>query len=425
MGYLIHNDLGRRGFPSALKPVLMSFCLRPVPAQSPAVIKVYACGFNAHNQLSFESLNNHPNDIDKFVCIYTARHINLLCALWSSTVLEVDGELVLRGSQHTAINEGFIRGLGTCDVSRLYGDHTGVLGALAKDGSIWSLKADQDSLRMVPVRHHQKAQAPIQHLTIAGNGEVCICRHTSPGGRKGCEALQFKGSTLFLFTSLVDFLSDDDPKATYELPITVTQLAANSTAFTALAANGEVYTWGDPRHSHLGRTPTTTSSAYTPCLVTFLGGVPIKKVATEGWVTAAISKDNDLYVWGGRPGESERIGALPAVGQGSKDEDDEEVKLVDIDGGTDIVDVAVGEGHIVVLTAEGRVFATGRGVNGQLGTGQRYFADDWIEAVSLQGKRVIGVECALWASFAIAKADEESQGDNVVGEGSGCLTEKS
>ena len=386
-------------------------------------MKIYACGFNAHNQLSFEPLNNRHEDIDRFVCIHTASHVNLLCALWSSTVLEVDGELVLRGLQHTAINEGVIRGIDARDVSMLYGDHTGVLGALTKDGSVWGLVADQDSLRMVP---EQKMQAPIQHIAIAGNGEVCICRHKSSGGGTGAEAVPLVWSTVLWFASLADFLSDNDPKAAYDLQITVTHLTANSTAFTALAANGEVYTWGDPRHSHLGRTPTTTSSAYTPCLVTFLGGIPIKKIASEGLITAAVSQDNDLYVWGGRPGESERIGALPAVRQGNLGEDNDEVKLVDIDGGTDIIDVAVGGGHIVALTAEGRVFVTGRGDNGQLGTGQRYFAGDWVEAVSLQGKSVIGVECALWASFAIAKADEVSCRDHdVLGEASVCHTEKS
>lgn len=371
-------------------------------------MEIHACGFNAHNQLSFESVDNDPKDIDQFACIYMARHIKVLCALWSTTVLEVDGELVLRGSQHTALNRGLIR-LDTCDVSRLYGDQTGVLGALAKDGSIWSLKAAETSLQMVPERFHRKAEVPIQHIAIAGNGEVCICRHMSSGGGSSDEFLEFERSTLSLFTSLADFLSDNDPKASYDLQVTIAQLTANSTAFTALAVNGEVYTWGDPRHSHLGRTPTAMVSAYTPSPVTFLGGIPIKKVAAEGWITAAVSRDNDLYVWGGRPGESERIGALPAVGQGSRDEDDEEeVKLVDIDGGTDIVDAAVGGGHVVVLTAEGRVFTTGRGDNGQLGTGQRCFADDWVEVISLQGKRVIGVECALWASFAIARADENS-----------------
>lgn len=374
-------------------------------------MKVYACGFNAHNQLGFEPLQIRLDDIDQFVCIYKARHVKLQCALWSSTVLEVDGELVLRGSQHTAINEGLIR-LGACQVSRLYGDHTGVLGALAKDGSIWSLKANQDSLQMVPERGHQIAKAAIQHIAIAGNGEVCICRRTSSNGGTGDKVRQLERSTLVLFISLTALLSDHEPKASYDLEFTITQLTANSTAFTALAANGEVYTWGDPRYSHLGRTPTSKSSAHTPCPVTFLGGVPIKKVASERWITAAVSRDNDLYVWGGQPGESDRIDALSAVSHGCKDEDDQEVKLVDIDGGTDIVDVAVGGGHVVILTAEGRVFTTGRGDNGQLGTGHSFFAKDWVEAISLQGKRVVGVESALWSSFAIAGADEDSGGDD-------------
>ena len=326
-------------------------------------------------------------------------------------MLEVDGALVLRGSQHTAFNEGLIR-FGACQVSQLYGDHTGVLGALAKDGTIWSVESSQNSLQMVPERGLQIAKGAIEHIAIAGNGEVCICRRTSSGGGSGDEVRHFERSTLVLFTSLTGLLSDNEPKASHDLEVAITKLTASSIAFTALAANGEVYTWGDPRYSHLGRTPTSTSSAYTPCPVTFLGGVPIEKVASAGWITAAVSRDNDLYVWGGRPGESDRLGALPAIGQGCKDEDDEEVKLADIDGGTDIVDVAVGGGHVVALTAEGRVFTAGRGDNGQLGTGHRFFAKDWVEVISLQGKRVVGVECALWASFAIAGADGDSGEDD-------------
>ncbi|MCJ1305161.1 hypothetical protein MMC08_007975 [Hypocenomyce scalaris] len=370
---------------------------------------IYACGFNAHNQLNFDSLHKRSDDIDQFERICRGRNVRLLCALWSSTALEVNGELVLRGSQHTSTNRGLIQGLGAGDISRLYGDHTGVLGAVAKDGSIWTLTDNHHSLSLVKERHHHKAQAFVEAIAIAGNGKVCICRRTNPDPETGDKAPRLGGSTLQAFPCLSNLLSYNEPEATYDLPITITQLSANSTSFTALAANGEVYTWGDPRHSHLGRTPTATSSAHMPCPVTFLGGIPIRKIASGGWITAAVSRDDDLYIWGGRPGESERIGALPTVGKEvGKEDNGEEVKLVNIDGGTDIVDVAIGGGHIVVLTGEGKVFAVGSGQNGQLGGEKRAFAEDWVEAEPLRGKKVVGVECGYWASFALVRANDAS-----------------
>lgn len=56
-----------------------------------------------------------------------------------------------------------------------------------------------------------------------------------------------------------------------------------------------------------------------------------------------------------------------------------DVNLVNLGGGLDVEDFAVGAGHIVALTADGRVWAAGRGENGQIGAGKTGFQREWKE----------------------------------------------
>ena len=89
--------------------------------------------------------------------------------------------------------------------------------------------------------------------------------------------------------------------------------------------------------------------------------------------------------------------ALPKIS------DDEMVRLVDIDGGVDVVDVGVGSGHILALTAEGEVWAAGDGECGQLGTGDRGFKENWVRVRGQwDGKgKVVGLGCGVWCSWVV------------------------
>ena len=72
--------------------------------------------------------------------------------------------------------------------------------------------------------------------------------------------------------------------------------------------------------------------------------VGIRSIAAGGWISAALSVDGDLYVWGNtEPGCEESAEFL-------RREDDEDVKLVELEGEDNIKDVAVGDGHIVAVT---------------------------------------------------------------------------
>lgn len=155
-------------------------------------------------------------------------------------------------------------------------------------------------------------------------------------------------------------------------------------------------TFGSALHPQsLGRDPTVSSSSDSPCAISFLGGISIGKIAVGGWIGAAVSEDRDLYLWGGRGGEERRMLALPKLS------DDETVRLVEINGGVDILEVGVGSGHVIALTAEGEVWAAGDGEFGQLGTGERRFEEDWVRLRGeWEGKgKVVGLGCGVWYSW--------------------------
>ena len=159
---------------------------------------------------------------------------------------------------------------------------------------------------------------------------------------------------------------------------------ANEATFALLTAEGEVYTWGDPRHQRcLGRESTPDEPAGEPAVVSALQGLRIAKLSAGGWLAAALSADRDLYIWGtsnslGQPtdgGEPATIQFLPdAVG---------DVGLVDLGEGVDVVDVAVGADHICVLTQSGDVYAAGYNGLGQAGGAARAdehcYQDRWLK----------------------------------------------
>ena len=93
-------------------------------------------------------------------------------------------------------------------------------------------------------------------------------------------------------------------------------------------------------------------------------------------------------------------------------EEEEMVKLVDIEG-MDVLDVGVGDGHIITLTEDGGVWVCGRGEMGQLGLGRESrFETGWKKVVPSWGKgKVVGVKAGGWGSWVLVKkAEQETTG---------------
>ena len=140
---------------------------------------------------------------------------------------------------------------------------------------------------------------------------------------------------------------------------------------------------------------TSCSPADLPGVILELKDLPtgsITKIAAGGYIAAALTSGNDLYLWGGRPGIQpvvEGIGVEP-------------MPIVIED--KDILDMAVGEAHIVTLTTDGEVYVIGENRNGQLGLGTES-AKAWAK-VNLDladNQRIAGVAAGPRCSFIIVQ----------------------
>lgn len=174
------------------------------------------------------------------------------------------------------------------------------------------------------------------------------------------------------------------------------QIVAGATHFAALC-DGSVYTWGDPRYpAPLGRMDPDTRPADAPG--TAVPGIVydledlederVVKIAAGGYLTAALTKGGDCYVWG-----------APELGWSGTPEP------LDFN----VVDVAVGEQFIVLIakSEEGasELWVRGKSRHGELGLGDGVEeAKDWTKvSLSMPADReaclvVAGARCVLVAT---------------------------
>ena len=140
------------------------------------------CGFNAHYQLVDQEYQSNGN-ILRFEKVYASSYIKVRCALWSCTVVEDDGSLIHRGFRTSGLDPVSVDGAPPRNIKTLFGDASGVLGALTKGGSIYLFTDDIDGSNGRRLRKHRfdadnflsRQNLFIDHLAIADNGEVCIC----------------------------------------------------------------------------------------------------------------------------------------------------------------------------------------------------------------------------------------------------------
>ncbi|KAF1359901.1 hypothetical protein EJ07DRAFT_117098 [Lizonia empirigonia] len=201
------------------------------------------------------------------------------------------------------------------------------------------------------------------------------------------------------------------------------QLVVNATTATALDNNCRVHTrTTDPRYpACLGRPHVGTSTFE---LVPYLSETRITKIASGGYMSAAISEDGELFLWGlSNPGIEGELGVLATLdsrfdaapkkktGIWSDIVQDEDVKCTNIyiDGNDAIAyDVAIGFGHILVAAKDNdgqrAVFSAGCGSEGQLGLGRIIdFLGEFEEAVELRGKSIMQLEAAGWSSYVVTE----------------------
>ncbi|KAH9825791.1 guanyl-nucleotide exchange factor [Teratosphaeria destructans] len=196
---------------------------------------------------------------------------------------------------------------------------------------------------------------------------------------------------------------------TFTVSGTPKQLVANTGNFFLLTRAGEVHSWGDPRHQTLGR-PIAESPADQPGIIEVLQGLRITKLASGGWTSAALSEDGALYLWGAASMPGHKDAGIKCL----READAGEMVLVEIPGDdgepADVLDVAVGEGHVAVVTAHAggnRLYVVGQNRNGQLGLGSdQAFLEDWVEVDVMRGlERVV---CGPKCTFAVRPSDSKA-----------------
>jgi hypothetical protein len=298
------------------------------------------------------------------------------------------------------------------EIRSVYGSHDGPLGLLTKSGSVYTFTTTPEENNLT-VKHRgtNSIDSPsISHIALTSTTQTStISGNPQTAGSNMIHILTVPTYSQFL-SSLTDSTYPDS-HIHHLLTGHAKTLKASATAFALLTEEGDVYTWGDARHSRcLARTPTSEFPAHTPTFVDALGGISVKKIdcGSGGWIFGALSKEYDLYVWGtGKPGSM------------NKDEDglkeilptsEEEIKLIEIEGVESIRDFGIGNGHLVVLSADGDIWVRGENRNGQLGLGDgtATFVGEWtrVEGVGRDGMPVNEVMAGDLCTFlTVSSAD--------------------
>ncbi|KAL9636997.1 MAG: hypothetical protein Q9164_002485 [Protoblastenia rupestris] len=356
-------------------------------------MELYTTGFNAHNQLLPTSLSDSSiiTTFHPLASPFATRNIKIWCTLWSATVISHDDQLTHYGFRKTGTTPSIITGLEVQELKSVFGDVSGVLGAVGRDGALYVFSEEGKGCVFRPWEGKEgslfwRDGVRVEFVAVAESEEVCLTTCSGEGNGEW---------VLHLFSNWKGVLDGLEPVASWPLDGVLVDLKAN-----ALLIDHTLLTFGSPLHpALLGRTPTTATLATEPHPVSFLGGLPIRKIAANGWLGAALSMDRDVYIWGGRAGDHDRLSALPDPGAS----EGEEVKLVDIDGGVDIADIAIGMGHLVALTTDGEVWVCGDGERGQLGLGEgaKGFEANWVMTPSpwTERGRLINVEAGGWGSW--------------------------
>jgi hypothetical protein len=207
------------------------------------------------------------------------------------------------------------------------------------------------------------------------------------------------------------------------------QWLVNSTTATALGIGGQVYTATlDPRYSNcLGRAYNNTAD-FVP--IDYLSETVTESVASGGYMSAVVSSEGELFVWGqANPGSDKILSVLKEDASSfdkgtaatavtiADDDQDDMVKClkVRIDGDQAwVYIVAIGHGHLLVA-AEVRkggcavkraVLCAGVNSKGQLGLGtERDFVEEFEEIAAFRNLKIEQMVAAGWSTLVVTAED--------------------
>ncbi|KAF4026258.1 hypothetical protein G4228_018565 [Cervus hanglu yarkandensis] len=184
----------------------------------------------------------------------------------------------------------------------------------------------------------------------------------------------------------------------------VVHIACGSTYSAAITAEGELYTWGRGNYGRLGHG--SSEDEAIPMLVAGLKGLKVIDVACGSGdaQTLAVTENGQVWSWGD--------GDYGKLGRGGSD-GCKTPKLIEKLQDLDVVKVRCGSQFSIALTKDGQVYSWGKGDNQRLGHGTEEHVRYPKLLEGLQGKKVIDVAAGSTHCLALTEDSEvHSWGSN-------------
>ena len=178
----------------------------------------------------------------------------------------------------------------------------------------------------------------------------------------------------------------------------VVQVVCRAAKTLALTRDGAVYSWGTCENSSLGHGP-DVKVVHRPRRIEALDGIKISRIGGGETASAAVSEEGDVYTWGWGGSFWQGNGGL---GHGDSTTQPRPALVQHLEeSGTKVISIAVGNGHMLALTKEGRVLSWGNGEYGRCGNGKR--VQTLPEPVDLlSGKMCVAVAAGFQHSLALS-----------------------
>ncbi|EAT77003.2 hypothetical protein SNOG_15628 [Parastagonospora nodorum SN15] len=234
-------------------------------------------------------------------------------------------------------------------------------------------------------------------------------------------------TSVIVFSSELEIESGDDEIQTYPMAIALIRMDSSG-GYLVSSGDGIVYFDGFASfRGYLEAKSTTSSGKLAPFepreWFEYLSETCIIKVASGGYMTAAVSAEGELFLWGqANPGDEMMVSVLGekgALGSStstaiSADEDqDEMVKCLNVrvEGQEAFVyDVAIGHGHVLVAAEVQRdgcvtaraVLGAGCNENGQLGLPiSKQFVGDFEAIPAFAGLKIEKLVAKGWSTLVV------------------------